>query len=237
MLKLYKKLAKPIDISLSVLIYSCLEGASLPIGKREALEYIRTYNRPLEVLDIYEFIYRWFERTDNRRLKERGQQLVNKLIKDDSKVLRRRMRSPIVLSLACGGWERSSIELDRAHRIAVLIDEFLELWLCEHILYPLEGFDTPHWLLKFYIDIATYLPPLIGREQIEMVVRDKERGVDIEALLYRLEEDCLLIPIGDSYGWIDNKIPLMLRGIDRRLRYKYEVFKRMSNLFSSEVGS
>lgn len=234
MIKLFKGLAKPINISLPVLMYACLEDSKMPIREQEAITYLINREEMLDIETLYRFIYIWFERTGDKRLANRGEELCKKLDSKSLIKLRVRFCTPMLVTILCCQWEKSYLKV--SYLEVEEANEFLDNALCEYILYPIEQGETPYWLLRFYRDLAMFWGDVIDIEDIDTVAKDKDKWVDINSFITRMEADCLLIRTEEGlYKWVDKRIPLLLRGMERRRVYKYETFKRVSTLFSKSV--
>jgi hypothetical protein len=238
MIKVFSGLARPVDISFPSLVHACLTSSKRPISREQALVELKL-STLMSPNQVYEFIYVWFERTGDKALAARGEE-VCKLLPQLRITSFNKLLTPVIAGIACSHWERVSINHINKCK-ARDFTSFLDKAICEHILYPLDihKMSIPYWLLKFYVDLATYWNENAEEDKYRFctqdllcVARDKDREVDAAYLQELITLTSLILPCkGDSWEWVDKKIPLFLRGISRREVYKYGTTKLVSTLF------
>lgn len=232
----YKSLSKEIDIQFIYIVYACLIGDDKPISPDRVLDLARD-RELIDKQSMITFICRWFNRLDDKSMRERGDDILSKLFTLDYRALLTYISSsPIMLGVACGQWERSQLP-GRTMVKGSALDWWLDSALCEHILYPLDHKNPiDEWYLKFYIDIAVYYPhPSINKREILRVARDRNKEIESTSLLKSIADTGFLITEdGSNYIWIDRKIPLRLRGIPSILSYWYRTDRLVKTSLSRE---
>jgi hypothetical protein len=232
----YEGLNKTIDIPFLYVVYSCLLGNDMPIDKESLLTKVRVYT-PIDGETSITFIRRWFNRLDIKEDRDRGEELISILFKDIfyyKKLITYITSSPLILGIACSQWERAGLP-DRSIGKGNGLEYWMDVTLCEHILYPIEVKERIEaWYLKFYMDLATYysIPILNNRELYKVARTNGGRDIDVEMLCRLIAKSGLLFTEdGSNYLWVDRKIPLRLRGIPSAITYWYRVNKTVNSIF------